>query len=96
MLEHFFGVTALDRLVSVPDYEDFARGFAGIAKAYATRISDGRRQRLHLTVAGSSGEQVPESSDLYRNLVAALRRFGDPALPLAVASRRLKLVWAIT
>ena len=34
-------VMALDRLVSVQDYEDFARVFAGIGKARAVELSDG-------------------------------------------------------
>ena len=37
-------VLALDRLVSVQDYADFARAFAGIGKANSLKISDGRRQ----------------------------------------------------
>ena len=40
-------VMALDRLVSVQDYEDFVRVFAGIGKARATELSDGRRQIVH-------------------------------------------------
>ncbi len=36
-------VMALDRLVSIEDYADFTRGFAGIAKARAQQSSDGRR-----------------------------------------------------
>jgi hypothetical protein len=79
----------MGRLVSVDDYVDFARGFAGIAKAYATRISDGFAIRLHLTLAGQDGDALDPQSDLYHNLILALNRFGDPGLPLTVASRRL-------
>lgn len=86
------GVLALERLVSVPDYADFARSYAGIEKAYSTRISDGYVQRLHLTIAGRDGEELAESSDLNRNFVLALRKFGDPAMPLTVAARRLSLI----
>src|SRR5260370_26320818 len=46
-------VMALDRLVSVRDYADFARNFAGIGKAVAVRLSDGRRQLVHVTIAGA-------------------------------------------
>src|SRR5215208_5255736 len=46
------GVKVFDRLVSVRDYEDFARAFAGIGKASSTCLSDGRQQLVHLTIAG--------------------------------------------
>jgi len=45
------GTMALDRLVSVQDYADFARAFAGIGKASARRLSNGRKHILHLTIA---------------------------------------------
>ena len=86
------GVMALDRVVSVRDYEDFARARAGIGKASATRISDGHSQFLHLTVAGTDDGPLDESSDLITALGAAVRTLGDPNLPLVVAVRRLRLV----
>jgi hypothetical protein len=79
-------VLALDRLVSVQDYADFARTYAGIAKANALRLSDGVREVVHLTVAGAGNIQIDPTSDLYRNLVAALERFGDTLQPLEVES----------
>jgi predicted phage baseplate assembly protein len=85
-------VTALDRLVSVRDYEDFARTFAGIGKASATRLSDGARQLVHLTIAGVDDIPIAEDSDLYRNLDQSLRRFGDPYQPLRVEVRELILL----
>jgi predicted phage baseplate assembly protein len=47
-------VTALDRVVSVPDYADFALTFPGIAKAVAARLTDGRRELVHVTVAAQN------------------------------------------
>ena len=85
-------VMALDRLVSVQDYEDFARTFAGIGKASATRLSDGRRQLVHLTIAGADDVPIAEDSDLYRNLGQALRQFGDPHQPIQVDVRELILL----
>jgi len=82
-------VMALDRLVSVRDYEDFARAFAGLAKASAVRFSDGRRQLVHLTIAGIDDIPISEDSELYRYLVQALHRFGDPQQPLSVKVREL-------
>ncbi len=75
---------ALDRLVSVQDYADFARTFAGIGKASADSLSNGRRQLVYLTIAGADNIPIDQSSDLYQNLVQALHRFGDPHQPLQV------------
>ena len=85
-------VMALDRLVSVQDYEDFARVFAGIGKARAVELSDGRRQIVHLTIAGADDIPIETHSDLYRNLTEALRRFGDPYQPFRIELRELKLL----
>ncbi len=85
-------LAALDRLVSVSDYADFALSFAGIGKADALRLSDGTRQVVHLTVAGAADAPIDTGSDLYRNLLAALHRFGDPHQPVEVALRKLKLL----
>lgn len=86
-------VTALDRLVSVSDYADFARSFAGIGKAVAASISDGRRDWVHVTVAGADDIPIDETSDLHRNLILALRKHGDPDQPVALQVReRILLV----
>jgi predicted phage baseplate assembly protein len=82
-------VISLDRLVSLPDYADFARTFAGIAKASATRLSDGQRQLVHLTIAGADDIPIETNSDLYRNLCQALHQLGDPYLPILVELREL-------
>jgi uncharacterized phage protein gp47/JayE len=83
------GVRALDRLVSTRDYADFARTFAGIGKAAAVRITDGQRLVVHVTIAGADDVPIDKTSDLYRNLVAALRAFGDPYIPIQVDVREL-------
>ena len=85
-------VLALDRLVSVQDYADFARTFAGIGKSAATRVSVKRRELVHLTIAGADDIPIDPSSDLYRNLVKALRQFGDPDQPVQVDLRELKML----
>jgi hypothetical protein len=85
-------VTALDRLVSVQDYADFTRTFAGIAKASAQRISDGRRELVHVTIAGVDDVPIDPSSDLYRNLGIALRTYGDPDLPVQIDLRELLML----
>jgi hypothetical protein len=85
-------VMALDRLVSVQDYEDFARTYAGIAKASSARLSDGSRELVHLTIAGSDDIPIAVTSDLFTNLNQALRQFGDPYQNIQVVVRRLKLL----
>lgn len=85
-------ITALDRLVSVSDYADFARTFAGIGKVVSTGITDGRRQWVHLTIAGADDIPIDETSDLYRNLRQALHDFGEPDRAVAVQVREALLV----
>ncbi|MDR0781046.1 MAG: putative baseplate assembly protein, partial [Pseudomonadales bacterium] len=83
-------VMPLDRLVSVQDYEDFARRFAGIAKALARRDTDGNRSVVYLTIAGVDDVPIDVTSDLYRNLLEAFTALGDPDLPLRVDLRERK------
>jgi hypothetical protein len=85
-------VMALDRLVSTQDYADFARQFAGIGKASAARLSDGRLQLVHVTIAGADDIPIDEHSDLFTNLKLALRNYGDPYLPIQVEVRKLRLL----
>ncbi len=85
-------IKALDRLVSVQDYADFTQAFAGIGKASAVELSNGQRELVHVTIAGADDIPIEKSSDLYRNLVKALRNLGDPYYPLEVDMRELKLL----
>jgi hypothetical protein len=86
------GITALDRLVSVQDYADFARRFAGIGKASAQRLTDGRRLLVHLTITGKDDIPIDPTTDLYQALVQALAQAGDPNQPVQIALRRLKVL----
>ncbi|HEX3577710.1 MAG TPA: putative baseplate assembly protein [Thermoanaerobaculia bacterium] len=85
-------VMALDRLVSTRDYEDFARTYAGIGKASSALLSDGRRQVVHLTIAGSDDIPIATTSDLFINLRTALLRYGDPMQGLQIALRKVNLL----
>lgn len=85
-------VKALDRLVSVQDYEDFARIYAGIGKAHAVEMTDGRRQIVHVTIAGADDIPIDETSDLFMNLRQALHDFGDPFQPIRLAVRELMMI----
>jgi hypothetical protein len=85
-------VKALDRLVSVEDYQDYARTYAGIGKASSTLISDGRRQLVHLTIAGVGDIPIDQTSDLYHNFQLSLQTYGDPFLDVQVCLRKVKLL----
>ncbi|MBL8501387.1 MAG: putative baseplate assembly protein [Nitrosomonas sp.] len=86
------GVKVLDRLVSVQDYEDFARIFAGIGKACAVELSDGSRQLVHITIAGADDIPIEPHSDLFRNLQQALLDSGDPYQAIELEIRELMLI----
>jgi hypothetical protein len=79
-------VLTLDRAVSLQDYEDFSRAFAGIAKALATWSWANQSQRVFITVAGPDGAEIKTDSDTYKNLLAALQQSGDPFVSLCLKS----------
>jgi predicted phage baseplate assembly protein len=81
-------VRTLDRVVTVADYEDFARGFAGVGKARATLVSAGLRPMVHVSVATATGGVLDPQSDVYRNLQAALAAAGDPGVDVRLAGYR--------
>ncbi len=78
------GIRTLGRVVSLQDYQDFARAYSGIAKALATWTWDGHRRGIYLTVAGPEGATV-QGEDLKR-LVDAIKAAGDPLVPVTAQS----------
>ncbi|WP_406641323.1 putative baseplate assembly protein [Amycolatopsis sp. WGS_07] len=83
---------ALDRLVSVRDYEDFTRARAGIGKAKAVKLSDGGRRVVHVTVAATGDARIDSSSGSVVALEAALAGFGDRGVEVRVAVRERVLL----
>ncbi|CAN5630306.1 putative baseplate assembly protein [soil metagenome] len=79
-------VHTLDRIVSLQDYEDHARAFAGIAKAAASWFWNGRRCGVFLTVAGHDGATIDIAAATRADLIATLRAAGDPHVPVDVRS----------
>ncbi|HEV7669047.1 MAG TPA: putative baseplate assembly protein [Thermoanaerobaculia bacterium] len=79
-------VRALDRIVALDDYADFALTFPGISRAATAVVWNGRSRLIALTIAGADGAPVPEDSELYRTLSAAIHGRRYLARPLAIAS----------
>ena len=76
------GMRTLGRIVSLQDYQDYARSYNGIGKAHAAWAWAGESQGIFVTVGGQTEE--PLSDETLKNLLQSLRRFGDPLLPLTV------------
>ncbi len=79
-------VLTLERIVSLRDFEDFARAFAGIGKAQATPIWAGASRRVHITVAAANGDPILPTSALYLNLESAIEQARDPGQPFQLDS----------
>jgi hypothetical protein len=79
-------VLTLDRIVSLRDYEDFVRSYAGVAKALATWTWDGHTRGVFITVAGPKGAEINLAGDFGKNLMLAMRKSGDPFVPVQVKS----------
>ena len=79
-----FTVLTLDRIVSLQDFEDFARAFAGIGKAQATWLWDGEKSVVHITIAAANSNTVSETSNLYINLRNAIDAARDPIQQILV------------
>lgn len=79
-------VLTLGRAVSITDYENFAANFAGIAKAHALWIPSGPGRGVFLTVAAVGGAALPPGNPTLDNLIAALRNYGNPLIPITAQS----------
>ncbi len=84
-------VRTLGRVVSLKDYEDFARGFSGIAKALASWTWFGDRKGVFLTVAPSQKKTSASSasgSTLLKSLGDALAKAGPPFVRFQIKAYR--------
>lgn len=84
-------VRTLDRIVSLQDYEDFARAFSGIDKALATWTWFGEKRGVFVTIAGSEGAEIGDDSELHDHLVAAMFDAGEALVPVLVKSYQARL-----
>ncbi|MEO5577195.1 MAG: baseplate J/gp47 family protein [Gaiellaceae bacterium] len=78
----------LGRAVSLLDYEDFARAFAGVAKAHAAvlPLRGGRTVVVTVALSGASGQTAADRLD---DLAETLRAHGDPRVQVAVLEAEL-------
>lgn len=76
-------VRTLGRAVSLLDYEDFARAFAGVAKAHAAVLPLQGGRTVVVTVALES-PPGPDTVTRLGELGTALRNHGDPHVPVLV------------
>jgi hypothetical protein len=83
-------VLTLDRVVSLQDYEDYARTFPGIAKARAD-VHPTQPDTVFVTVAGANGAKISKGSELAKRLGKALLDAGNPHLTIQV--RPCRRVW---
>jgi predicted phage baseplate assembly protein len=75
-------VLTLERIVSLQDFEDFARAFAGIGKAQAIALWVGETTIVHLTVADDDGDPVPK--DVCQKLHRAIDNARDPVAEVQI------------
>lgn len=66
-------VLTLNRIVSLKDYEDFARTYSGIAKAIAKAEWLGEDYIVHLIVAPADAKPLDVTTTLYKNLQDAIK-----------------------
>lgn len=79
-------VRTLGRIVSLDDYADFARTYAGVGKASAHALWTGRDRLVAVTIGAASGDPVPEGDELRRNLANDIAAARAPLEPFRVVT----------
>jgi hypothetical protein len=79
-------IMALDRIVSLEDYQDFARAFAGIQKALAVWLWNGQQRLVLLTVAGVDGAIIDPKTKPGSSLAAAIADSSEPGVQVRLQS----------
>lgn len=82
------GLLTMDRAVSLQDYEDYSRSFAGVRKARAVAVSAHGVPRIYISLAGPDGALIQPSSNTYKNLLNSLKNSGDPYAQFSLLSYR--------
>ncbi len=79
-------IRTFGRIVSLRDYEDFVRSFAGVSKARVRVLRSGGEELIHVTLATEDGRPLDPGSGLYRSLVQAIEEYRVPGPPVRVDS----------
>ena len=79
----------LGRLVSLLDYESFAKSFVGIGKAKATEILMEQGKKIHITVSAQDGSRIDSNSEIFKNLQRAIENRRRPVDRVEICSYRL-------
>ena len=82
------GLLTMDRAVSLQDYEDYSRSFAGVRKARAVAVSQHGVPRIYISLAGPDGALIESSTETYKNLLSSLKNSGDPYAQFSLLSYR--------
>ncbi len=83
------GTRTLGRVVSLPDYEDCARAWPGIAKAQAAVLALAGGRSIVVAVAAPAGQPLDDSSPVWTSLLAALKASGDPLVAVQLVPAQL-------
>jgi hypothetical protein len=83
-------VLTMERIVSLRDFEDFARGFAGIGKARATATWSGDKHRIAVTVAPVTPAPMDETDPVVKNLNDAMLAACEPGLDMTLTPYQLR------
>lgn len=83
-------VRTLGRVVSLQDYEDFARAYPGVTKALATWTWNGRVRAVMLTLAiAQPADATPGASDdVINGLLSSLKKISDPYIGVTAVDYR--------
>lgn len=88
-------VKTLSRFVSLSDYADFARAYAGVDKAASVWARFGTVQGILLTVAGANGARIEADSDLGVKFLGAMNANRDPAVAVKVVNYQSRIFRAV-
>lgn len=77
-------ILTLGRVVSLLDYQNFARAFGGVGKAVAAWSHLGQTRGVAVTVAGSGGKVLDPEGQTCTHLLGALLSAGEPYVPIRV------------
>lgn len=80
-------VLTLGRVVSLQDYEDYARDFPGVEKAHAAWTWSGQTRGVLLTLLGPRGKTINETGQPADPLRQAFAKEGNARVPVRIVTR---------